>query len=342
MTKVIKARNVNQAYSDAFVLMMQSMDVREQESRAGRVLVSDTPVMTVTERPMERVLTDEVRDANPFFHLFESLWMLAGMDDGRWLDRFVSDFSSRFAERDNGKIWGAYGKRWVSHFDTDQIALNIVRLRHDPTDRRCVIAMWDPQYDLWNPDEIDEDTGRPFSEPRDLPCNTHIYPRIVNGKLDITVCCRSNDIVWGAYGANAVHFSVLQEVMAAKIGVGVGTMYQLSNNWHVYTDIFMKVIDSETRGVCQYVSGQMEPMPMVTLPDRWDEDLRVFMHSDQALVCNYHNTWFRDVAAPMLMAHNMWRSGDRNGAVREVQRTRAGDWRYAATRWMARRGAVLT
>jgi thymidylate synthase len=54
--------------------------------------------------------------------------------------------------------------------------------------------------------------------------------------LDLTVLCRSNDVVWGAYGANAVHFSVLQEYLAGRIGVDVGVMYQFSNNYHGYVD----------------------------------------------------------------------------------------------------------
>jgi hypothetical protein len=51
---------------------------KPQGSRAGDVLVAPHPVMSVTSIPTERVLFDPARDANPFFHLFESLWMLAG------------------------------------------------------------------------------------------------------------------------------------------------------------------------------------------------------------------------------------------------------------------------
>ena len=47
--------------------------------------------------------------------------------------------------------------------------------------------------------------------------------KIKNGRLQMTVHCRSNDIIWGTYGANAVHFSILQEYVAARIGVDLGT-----------------------------------------------------------------------------------------------------------------------
>ena len=81
-----------------------------QESRSGKVIEYPEPVMTTYKRPEERVLFYPSRDANPFFHLFEALWMLAGKNDLEYVSRFNSrmkDFS------DDGKILnGAYGHRW--------------------------------------------------------------------------------------------------------------------------------------------------------------------------------------------------------------------------------------
>ena len=37
---------------------------------------------------------------------------------------------------------------------------------------------------------------------KDVPCNTHAYFAInAEGSLDLTVCNRSNDLVWGCLGA---------------------------------------------------------------------------------------------------------------------------------------------
>src|ERR1700733_5124864 len=77
-------------------------------SRNGDVLVMGCPVMTINHFPMNRVSFNERRNANPFFHLMEALWMLAGRNDATWLDQFVGDFSKRYAEPD-GKMHGAYG-----------------------------------------------------------------------------------------------------------------------------------------------------------------------------------------------------------------------------------------
>ena len=111
---VVQTRNVNHAYRQGVQLLLSQGD--RETSRAGDVLVMNQPVTTVYSRPIERVLFDERRDANPFFHLAESIWMLAGRRDGKWLDTYVKDFSSRYAEP-NGDIHGAYGYRWRNHFN---------------------------------------------------------------------------------------------------------------------------------------------------------------------------------------------------------------------------------
>lgn len=266
---VIRARNVCEAYVSG--LSYLRAEGKLERTRAGDALVSPVPVATVYERPWERVLLDPRRDANPFFHLFESLWLLAGRDDARWLDRFVGDFSSRFAQPD-GRLHGSYGRRWRSHFprnfcnpssadaatsSLDQLDEVVRLLRNNPADRQAVLTMWDPAADLGVPGL------------HDRPCNTHVYLRMreepsgvppVEGApffnsiaalprrvLDITVCCRSNDAVWGAYGANAVQFSVLQEYLAGRVGVAVGNYYQISHNFHVYVDALERIERARVR-----------------------------------------------------------------------------------------------
>lgn len=371
--EVIYARNV----SHALRLGCEQLEKvgERQDSRAGEVLVAPTPVMTVTTIPTERVLLEARRDANPFFHLFESLWMLHGRDDATWLDRFVSDFSSRFAE-EGGHQWGAYGHRWRWSWDIDQLDVTVDRLRRDPLDRRVVISMWDPTYDLWEPAETRSAGGHTLGggtrEPRDVPCNTHIYPRVRTEKgylqgvshsvaglegetvdattmggaphtsrvLDITICCRSNDVIWGAHGANAVHFSVLQEYLAGRIGASVGRMYQLSNNYHGYTEVFKKRRSNQSDS--RYMTGDVHPLPMGEDWHHWDADLDEFMSwteeqhcADVTLVTK--NSWFHTVAQPMWLCHQSWKGGDRSMAGFYAEAIQAPDWRVAAQEWMERR-----
>lgn len=345
----ISGRNVNTIWGQA-VNLMRTYGQRA-DSRAGPVLVAPCPVITVYQKSMERVLFDPTRDANPFFHLFESLWMLSGRDDAAFLDTFVRDFGQRFAEPD-GRIHGAYGARWRWGAGFDQLNAVVEKLRANPDDRQCVLQMWDATS-FQSHDDL---TGNWH----DRPCNTHVYLRVRESEvlaaaegtrhtpvLDLTVCCRSNDIVWGAYGANAVHFSVLQEYLAGRIGVGVGTMYQFSNNWHAYVDMFYKVsVEDHQRGVDRYAVGRtfsVRPMSMGIAWDRWDVDLERFMDwtaEDEPDQCPQEyptNPWFHEVAEPMFVAHMFYRQKDPAHALEVLELVKADDWREAAREWIERR-----
>ena len=51
-------------------------------------------------------------------------------------------------------------------------------------------------------------------------------------------------MLWGAYGANAVHMSVLQEYIAASLELEMGPYYQVSDSFHVYeNNVWDKVKD---------------------------------------------------------------------------------------------------
>lgn len=215
--QVVQGRNVNTVWIDGLWRLKLSGLV--EESRAGRVIVLPEPLTSVYVNPWERVLFHPERDANPWFHLMESLWMLAGRGDVE----FVAQFNPRIRDfSDNGiALQGAYGYRWREYFAEDQLLQIIEMLRADPTTRRAVLTMWNPNDDLG-------------SVSKDIPCNTHIYFRVRDQALHMTICCRSNDAVWGAYGANAVHFSVLHEVVARACGLAQGVMTQISNNFHIY------------------------------------------------------------------------------------------------------------
>ncbi len=67
-------------------------------------------------------------------------------------------------------------------------------------------------------------------------CNTHIYFDVQGDKLNMTVCNRSNDLIYGAPSANAAHFSYLLQYIAIKCDLKIGSYYQITNNGHIYVD----------------------------------------------------------------------------------------------------------
>jgi len=309
----INARNVAEALPLGINYLVNFGE--EETVRGQRVLVAPGPVTTAYRMPQERVLLSAVRDANPFFHLAESLWMLAGRNDAAYLDQFVKDFGARFAEP-TGMVHGAYGFRWRYHWDFDQLQTAIHVLRQDPFSRQAVISMWDPDIDLDKP------------KLKDRPCNTHIYLRINQGRLDMTVCCRSNDVLWGAYGANAVHFSVLQEYLATYLSVAVGTYYQVSNNFHVYLETLQK-----HHGTLRD-DRRFPIVPLISHPDVFDEEVELLLSGHKPR----YNRFLAETAYWMLEAY-LVRSVPRD--VQEcLAQVQAEDWRTAGQEWVARRNKL--
>ncbi len=313
---VIDARNVNDAYVVGYSLIV-SQGI-ERNSRNGIVLEFPSPVATMYEKPQERVLFCPNRNANPFFHLMESLWMLHGRNDLE----FVHMFNKRMKDySDDGiKFHAAYGHRWRAHFCFDQLKHIIRILSKDPDSRRAVLQMWDPVADL----------GKDL---KDLPCNTTIYFRISsNNNLDMTVCNRSNDVIWGTYGANVVHMSILQEYIASMLHLEIGYYYQFSNNFHAYTKILNKIQPPEDRP-CPYSLGFVSPFPLIDDSDNFDHDLNSFFSRKQ----KYSNSFFNAVAEPVFTAWMNWRSGDYQTALRDCDDIAALDWQQACRFWFLRR-----
>jgi thymidylate synthase len=336
---VIRARNVNVAWPQALDLIERA-GVR-QETRNGPALVVPEPVATVYECPAECVLLDPVRDANPFFHVHEGLFFLAGRDDARWLDQFIGDFSARYAEPD-GRLHGSYGHRWRRAFGLayaspetwavtdgepacDQLIEAITQLKANPQSRQVVIQMWMPEADL---------TQKAW---KDRPCNLSVMLRADRGVLDMTVTCRSNDIVWGCYSANACQFGMLLQYLAQMIGIPVGRLTQFSNNWHRYENTVPKCDSaSALRNSHQPYPGTA---PLVMHPESFDEELGRYLEEPTKDMGAYRNEFLSLTANPLWIANQYRHERQYDKALAYASRAVAPDWRAAAVDWLHRRAA---
>lgn len=326
----IAGETIPELYSEAWWAMR--INGVEENSRNGLVMTIQEPAELVLWEPTKRVLFDPRRDANPFFHVMEAVWMFSGSSDVGFVEQFNKKYR-QYAEP-NGTVWGAYGARWMSHFGPgwsgenpmNQITEVIQILKQDTMSRQAVIAMWDPSSDLG-------------SIVRDKPCNTHIYLRIVKGALHMTVCNRSNDMVWGALGANVVHMTLLQELIARGVGVPVGTYRVLSNNLHVYKDREdVKKLWDTNYPVDPYLQG-LKTHPLLQEGETVEQLLRdcgvlTSIPPGMKAPTDYlavETVWVKSVAHPMYRAYlekerrDYW-----------ISRIEAEDWRLACEQWADR------
>jgi hypothetical protein len=244
---------------------------------------------------------------------------------------------------DGGNTFHApYGHRWrhwqpdepTEHSYSDQIANVIEILRRNRHDRRAIIQMWDPSRDL-------NRSGK------DFPCNTTIKVEIdVFGKLNLYVFNRSNDIILGAYGANMVQMSVLQEYLAAMIGVDIGVYEQISTNYHAYVDEWARkwpMIDDDRRGMRAAL-----PTPIVSHPESFDEENQYVIDIltqnrviSPQLTEVMRNHIFHRVVEPMMWSYSLYKNGELHAAFNALGEALLMygryDWLVAGFEWLERR-----
>lgn len=356
----LKVRNVHEALPRGLALFREQ-GVR-RDSRNGPVLQLPEPLITTYERPWERVMFHPWRDANPFFHFYESLWMLAGRNDVAPLVKYAKQMAEY---SDDGKtLNAAYGYRWRNAISvwfqhggpiagtSDQLVIISDRLRGDKGTRQCVLQIWDHDVDLG-------------TKTKDHACNLSATFQVgVSGKLDMVVFCRSNDMLWGGWGANAVHFSMLHEYVSARAGLEQGTYSQISVNAHVYLATLEKLSIPDPVGTWSYGGVWNEPRryqpyeacwdstdgvqapevaayPIAQIGDdfaNWDHQCCSFVTVDgRCSTLPFGHQFFDRVAAPIVRAHDRYKDGKMDAALSEIETCEASDWRKACKEWLQRR-----
>jgi thymidylate synthase len=118
------------------------------------------------------------------------------------------DFDYTYGERLNA--WGVE--------QVNQIEYVITKLRDSPNSRRAVATTWDPRKDT----TVDE-----------VPCLNHFVFMTREGRLDLSVMIRSNDM-YGAWPANVYALGELLDYVSKKTGLERGTITTMSVNAHIY------------------------------------------------------------------------------------------------------------
>ena len=248
----------------------------------------------------------------------EFVWMMAESNDAEWISRFnkrMMDYA------DDGILRGAYGWRWAN--PTTQISDTIALLRDSPDTRQAVLSMWDPTYD------------NAKARTSDRPCNTHIYLRIENERLNMTVCNRSNDLFWGMLGSNAVHMTMLHELISLASGVQQGIYRVFTNNLHVYTEMprFEEIYKKTFGAVDPYSFSHIRHTPLLDRNETFEQfqdDCRRLVDNDKHESMQTH--WMENVALPMYDAYL-----DREYRNEHIKNIDAQDWHLVCHQWVTRR-----
>ncbi|HKB47282.1 MAG TPA: thymidylate synthase, partial [Ktedonobacterales bacterium] len=115
---------------------------------------------------------------------------------------------------------GGYGPRLRNWSGVDQVREVVHTLRRSPESRQAVIVLFDP--------------ARDNTASRDIPCNNWLRALVRQGRVDVSVALRSNDIMWGFSGIDTFAWSVLQELIAHATSTDLGTTSYFIDSLHLY------------------------------------------------------------------------------------------------------------
>jgi thymidylate synthase len=301
-------------------------------------------------------------------------------DDGRTLN---GAYGYRWRNRYDYYVNEVFGQ---GQGKTDQLDLIVQHLKADPTSRRAVLQMWNVEDDLLkigkepcscggsNRVEVKQAEGIKVTKActkcldgltfgsKDVCCNLsvmfsirhvphHYYdggPDCGEDQLEVTVTNRSNDLIWGLLGANYVTFSVLQEYVAARLGVAVGKYHHFTSNLHCYIDRPdwkpEELLADEGEG---YGDLKMSHVPLVHDPEAFEKELPLFVEDfsngcQDEIKTDWEEPFFKTVGMPMMLAFYWHKErlkcrSPTNNPLDWVDLIKSDDWRVAARGWLERR-----
>ena len=175
--------------------------------------------------PMDNHIDCEQRNWKHEYAEAEWQWYLSGDRNIKKLGYIygkVPEIWKRMANEYN-EVNSNYGWQWKRSHQLDKV-IDILRDNHKT--RQATISIYD---------------GKEIHEYKyDTPCTYAIQFTIVDNKLNMCVTMRSNDL-WYGFCNDQYCFSKLQELVARKLSIPVGTYFHFAHNLHLYNNIIEKL-----------------------------------------------------------------------------------------------------
>jgi thymidylate synthase len=193
--------------------------------------------------PRGRVTTWARRSWSMALAVGELAWHFRGSDNVEELTHYAPSWI-KYTD-DGSRVMGScYGRKIFAGGDESQWSVAKSILKFDPASRRAIIST--------------DILSKSDATTRDKSCLSTMHFLIRNGKLDVFVNMRSNDIYLGL-PYDVFLFSMFQERMAVELGVELGTYHHIAASLHVYETDIEKL--RRKGGLGQKKSDFMDKMP---------------------------------------------------------------------------------
>lgn len=214
-------------------LICDVMDEGSDISVNGKLVRELMPYEFCISYPRDRMLNLECRKKMYRYIFGELIWYLSGSDDVNHIRRYAKYWNEITDDGiHNNSAYGKYifgsmtkhGEGVNYRYDKatgSQWEFCKELLRKDPTTRQAVINIKPIQ----------------MYETKDTVCTFYLHFILRDGKLDLHVGMRSNDLIRGTT-YDVFMFTFLQELMASELDVDLGNYYHHANNLHIYHSDF--------------------------------------------------------------------------------------------------------
>ena len=172
------------------------------------------------ENPDDNAISAPERQWKAEYAEAEWQWYLSGDRSVAKLGEIygkVPEIWKRMADY-KGNVNSNYGWQWQRNGQLDKV---IDQLQNNPDTRQAAISIYDGK-------EIQD-----YSH--DTPCTYAVQFTVVDGKLNMCVVMRSNDL-WYGFCNDQYQFSSLQMLVAHETGYKLGEYYHFAHNLHLYNN----------------------------------------------------------------------------------------------------------
>ena len=174
--------------------------------------------------PKDRKIINKEREWSEKYAEAEWQWYLSGDPNISKLEDIYGKIPKIWKSMADvyGKVNSNYGYQWQRGYNHVPQLENVIKLLKNNTEtRQAAISIYDGKE---HPDYAD-----------DTPCTYAIQFTIVNGRLDMCVTMRSNDL-WYGFCNDQYQFSKLQEMVSKRLEIDTGIYYHFAHNMHLYNN----------------------------------------------------------------------------------------------------------
>lgn len=203
-----------ETFDELFCCLLEDLYTNGSDVYGTREL---TNIQFTLTNPHECVLNNNLRSASIKYLLAENLWYASGHNEVDFIGKYASLWNN--ITDDGITNNSAYGYIMKTKHGFNQIEKVIEMLSKNPENRRAVINI--------------NDANENVIETKDEQCTMFIQFLVRNNKLNMTVCMRSNDLIYGLIN-DIPAFSGLLIYVASRLNLEVGEYTHFDTSLHYY------------------------------------------------------------------------------------------------------------